>query len=345
VRFRCRKRLYKRSLRVTDRELAHEIAERLWNEVQAERRFGVRAVTARTIGELFPLYRKTLEARDRSLAHIRQSMSYLERTLEKGARPVEVRTEDLLRTLENGRWQGRTRAYVGEVWRAFFRWCRSIGELERVPTEGVPIVKTARTWVRRRAMTVEEVRRLMAAAPKERALYYLIILRTGLRPAEVRSLTWADLDLEKRTITVRAHASKTQDEVTLPLADDLREALVLEKKRASVLLDAARVMGGKPVRAVQFYQDLLAAKVPLVTAEGRLDIYALRVTFITWLGESGATLLETQKLARHSSPHLTSNVYTRFKVEGLREKVRELPGSFTVGRRKKNRIRRGRRAS
>ena len=47
-------------------------------------------------------------------------------------------------------------------------------------------------------------------------------------------------------------------------------------------------------------------------ADGRvLDFHCLRVTFVTRLGRAGVPLVQAQKLARHSDPKLTSNVYTR----------------------------------
>jgi hypothetical protein len=71
---------------------------------------------------------------------------------------------------------------------------------------------------------------------------------------------------------------------------------------------------------------LKAAGIPKVTEAGKVDFHACRVAYITMLFENGATLKEAQELARHITPHLTTNVYARVRDErlaGLVEQVGE----------------------
>jgi site-specific recombinase XerD len=53
----------------------------------------------------------------------------------------------------------------------------------------------------------------------------------------------------------------------------------------------------------------------LVTEAGKVDFHACRVAYITMLFENGATLKEAQELARHITPHLTTNVYAKVRDE------------------------------
>ena len=71
--------------------------------------------------------------------------------------------------------------------------------------------------------------------------------------------------------------------------------------------------------------DLKAAGIePMV--DGRvIDLHALRVTFITHLSLAGVPLTVAQKLARHSDPKLTSNVYTSLTLADLQKAVQSLP--------------------
>ena len=83
-------------------------------------------------------------------------------------------------------------------------------------------------------------------------------------------------------------------------------------------------MPSDPARSLD--RALKAAGIPKVTAAGKVDFHACRVAYITMLFENGATLKEAQELARHITPHLTTNVYARVRDErlaGLVEQVGE----------------------
>ena len=51
--------------------------------------------------------------------------------------------------------------------------------------------------------------------------YLIFLLLTGLRKNEAATLRWTDVDLEARTITIRAECTKNKQEHCLPLTDFL----------------------------------------------------------------------------------------------------------------------------
>jgi site-specific recombinase XerD len=55
--------------------------------------------------------------------------------------------------------------------------------------------------------------------------------------------------------------------------------------------------------------------------------HALRVSFITHFSLGGVPLAVAQKLARHSDPRLTSNVYTSLSLAELHKAVQALPAT------------------
>ena len=67
--------------------------------------------------------------------------------------------------------------------------------------------------------------------------------------------------------------------------------------------------------------DLEAAGIPKNTPDGKIDFHACRNAYVSLVVESGATVKETQELARHSTPQLTMNVYARARTERLSEAV------------------------
>src|SRR5579885_2822515 len=62
---------------------------------------------------------------------------------------------------------------------------------------------------KRRALTVDEARRLLDAIRDDRLeAFFLVLLELGLRKGEASALRWDDIDLEARTLVVRATLSR-----------------------------------------------------------------------------------------------------------------------------------------
>ena len=61
-------------------------------------------------------------------------------------------------------------------------------------------------------LKLSETKRLITTAQRENpncAVAAALLVYTGIRPREVRRLTWRDIDTEEKTITVRSQCSKT----------------------------------------------------------------------------------------------------------------------------------------
>ena len=71
-------------------------------------------------------------------------------------------------------------------------------------------------------------------------------------------------------------------------------------------------------------EDLATAEVPYETAEGVADFHALRVCYATRLARAGVSLVQAQKLMRHSDPKLTANIYTRLRLDDAHEAVAKI---------------------
>jgi integrase len=190
---------------------------------------------------------------------------------------------------------------------------------------------------RRRALTVDELRALFAAAEggrefrglsgPQRSMLYRIAVGTGFRAGEIAALTTADfaLEAEPPTITVPAAYSKHRREDVQPIRQDLADYL------------RARLFGRSPksrifnVRALadntsdMIRRDLEVAGVAHATDDGIADFHALRHTFITQVVAAGASIHEARKLARHSSPEITFRVYTHARLEDLSRTLASLP--------------------
>jgi integrase len=194
----------------------------------------------------------------------------------------------------------------------FFAWLVREGRWPTNPVKQVAPVKVNGKVRERRALTEEELRRLLEAAPPHRALVYRVAATTGLRRGELAALRWADVDLEAATLRVRATTSKNRREAFQPLPAGTVAAL--KATRGKQQFPSAPVLGSVPGTPT-LRKDLAAAKIPFETEEGVVDFHALRVTYATMLARAGVGLVQAQRLMRHSTPTLTANIYTRLRLD------------------------------
>jgi integrase len=230
----------------------------------------------------------------------------------------------------------------------FCLWMVRCERLPRNPLDGLKVTVTERDLRKnRRALTVAEAEKLLAAAEtgktifdltgKERRLIYALALGTGLRRGEIAGLTWADLDLKgpNPTIVVRAAYSKHKRTDTLPLRADLARALAdWERQQPIITLkpglerSPAKVFSLTTSRTAEMItHDLKWAEVRFKDIKGRTDVdfHSLRHTYGTWLAEAGVSLQRVQVLMRHGTPGLTMK-YTHLLPEEQRPSVEALPG-------------------
>jgi len=159
----------------------------------------------------------------------------------------------------------------------------------------------------------------------DRAVLYLLAVRTGLRASECASLTAKSFDLTGRTVTVQAAYSKRRRTDTLPLRSDLARLLVewLPGRTGPLWPGTWLERSARMIR-----RDLEAAGIPYETGEGVFDFHGLRHQFISDLARSGVHPKVAQELARHSTIALTmdrySHVLDQQKVDAL-ESLPALP--------------------
>lgn len=190
----------------------------------------------------------------------------------------------------------------------FISWCVTHKYLRENPITKIkrPDKTIQEEW---RALTLEEVKALLLKSPVERRLMYEMALITGLRAGELRALRVDQLDVINNCLRPKAEDAKNRKKVAQPLPVELAQrlaALAIGKLPNRVLLDLPR----HPDR--EFARDAEKAGIVLATVEGKAVFHSLRKSFVTILQQhAGATLGETQKLARHSTPVLTANAYTK----------------------------------
>ncbi|MFA5140658.1 MAG: tyrosine-type recombinase/integrase [Elusimicrobiota bacterium] len=194
------------------------------------------------------------------------------------------------------------------------------GALSQSPAKSVRKIREPKKQVR--YLSAEEVRALLSAAGDRLGPIIETFLHTGLRRDELAHLTWADVDLNRKAVTVQAKDGwhpKDYEARHIPMTVRLAEIL------------SARPRGGSPY--IFHTQGGGAHEGNILTRDFRklaracgikgASIHTLRHTFASHLVMSGADLYTVQKLLGHSSIK-TTEIYAHLAPDFLRAAVARL---------------------
>ncbi len=207
---------------------------------------------------------------------------------------------------------------------AFLNWCIQQRRLLANPLANVTRTDQTIKMRKRRALTVEEIQRLLTAAGPRRLLY-LVAVTTGIRRGELETLRWGDVHLDgiRPFIALRAETTKARRADTVPLRHDV--AGELRRAKPKHVATNTPVFGRIP-RMRDLKPDLDRAKIDYKDAEGRqADFHSLRMTFGTMLAKSGVAPRTAMELMRHTDLRLTMNVYTDPSILDTGGAVENLP--------------------
>jgi integrase len=172
---------------------------------------------------------------------------------------------------------------------------------------------------------------------RERRVFYILAVYTGLRWREITRLRWQDfyLYIPKPVVIVPAGQTKNGKQEELPLVATVVDAL--KGHRTALAVDTDHVFSGQPTLKT-WKRDLARAGIITRHVEGkketyegyvdgrdrRLDRKCLRMSLCTWLKEAKVDLRDAQRLMRHHDPKLTSNIYTDVHWPDLRNAVESI---------------------
>ncbi len=146
--------------------------------------------------------------------------------------------------LRQQRRAASTRNKYVQMVKALFRWAERKGYIARNPITDAETIRREKHAKRQRRLAPDllsnegkliregEESRLLAVAGAHLQRLIIAALESGMRRGELLALTWADVNLERREITVRAETTKTRTARVLPISDRL--AGVLEMARATI---------------------------------------------------------------------------------------------------------------
>jgi integrase len=359
-----------------DRRVAERMRAQLISQRDLERAgLGTIEGQSMPLAELRDSYLADLEARVGAMQYrnVRDALSRVLGAV-RAQRVRDLRVIDVMRHRNDRLRAGvsnRTANADAAAMRALLNWGVAVQLIAENPLRGLKPLPMGEKNLRRvrRALSDDEIAKFLAAADEDDAecaarksaertiehhtrgrayakrhrtprvpqrILWQALIETGARWGELTRATWADLDVERRGLTLRAETTKSGRTRVVPL----REALVAEllalrvvhrRVRRKVVQADDRVMltpdGADHDRATTgmrrlFRRVLDRAGIDRVDAHGRaIDIHALRHTAASRMARHGVPLVVAQKVLGHASPDMTARVYTHLEVDDLREAV------------------------
>lgn len=182
--------------------------------------------------------------------------------------------------------------------RRIFNIAAQKGWVDKSPFQsGDALISHASETERVRILTKEEENALYAHCTGKREHLKAILigaLDTCLRKNELFTLTWADVDLPNKRISVQALNAKTLKPRIVPVTKRFHEELVGLKKRGIGTEDGDLVFGIESSAKNAFYSALTAAGI------SDFRFHDLRGTGITRLLRAGMNATEVMKISGHT---------------------------------------------
>lgn len=290
-------------------------------------------------------FERHLRAGDREGETVRLVMARLRVVMDGVNRLVDLTAshlEDVLARLKAERnASAQTRKHYIRNAKQFTRWLVRKKAMNSCPLADVevPAVKKDRRHVRRAerpeflttlyASMTERNKSIRHLTAEDRVWLYVVAAATGYRAKELSRLVPADflLDLADPVVVLPGgRTTKNAEPTVQPIDPALVPGLAafLAKKKAGQPVWPGKWRTGKWAGQM-LKRDLAAAGLPYKDHRGRVfDFHSLRATYITALALSGAPFSDVQRLARHSDPKLTMDVYVDNGITQLAGSVRKI---------------------
>lgn len=291
-------------------------------------------------------YAKYLEGKGDTPEYIKKTSSRISRISSKCRFKMlpDIRADKIQQWLSDElkaeRISQQTHNHYIKAFRGLLNWLR---KEQRLIGENSALTLHTRTITqrrRRRALNIDEISFLLdwlrnhgqeayGLTGTERAHLYHLAVATGLRANEIRSLTVSSIDAVNKTVSVEAAYTKNKRAATLPINDELLNALA--RLTAHKLPTAPLFQNVPKMTAEMLRNDMAAAR---KTADGKpedfldphgADFHALRHTFCTLLAAGGVHPKTAQVLMRHGSIQLSLDVYTHSYRDSEKAAINSLP--------------------
>ncbi len=206
--------------------------------------------------------------------------------------------------------------------RTFYKYCLRENLIDKTPMTGIKALKLPKTVVK--FVSETDINKVSFADNTDFAtlrdhLLFEMLYQTGMRQAELRGLT--DADVDKTGLQVKIHGKRNKDRI-VPLSREmialisqyqaLRDATFAEKADRFLLNDKGQEM------SASYIYNKVHHMLEGVTTLKQKSPHVLRHTFATHLLDEGASLVAIQKLLGHEDL-ATTQIYAHTTIEQLKK--------------------------
>src|SRR5919197_2626197 len=231
----------------------------------------------------------------------------------------DVRKVDVLEYLAALAKRGLTgvaRARKLSALREYFRFCESLGLLEKSPTAGIDTPK--REKHSRHYLRSDEFTKTLSLAggnPRDYAILQ-VFLQTGIRVSELAGLTLTDVDLHKPAITVRGKGN-SEREIALEKrgVQALKNYLAVRPECLSDILFLN--YKGEPI-SERGIRKLVVKYRKNAGITKRESCHPLRHTFATYKAEKGVSPFQLQQWLGHANLN-TTQIYAHLGKQNAKK--------------------------
>lgn len=201
--------------------------------------------------------------------------------------------------------------------KAGFEYAVRVGWLDKNPFKGVKQVHMPESDYPV-YLDEAEVKQLLAAIPdiefRRLIRFYLL---TGCRRTEAMMIDWRDVDLDRRTLVLRASTTKTRRNRVLQVGDKLRDLLVEQGPKTQGKLFPRWKTGSVTAMFRRFVKECHFNR--------KITVHSLRHTATVHFLMAGVDMFTISKILGHTSVRTTETVYAHVPVEHKREAMDKLP--------------------
>ena len=206
--------------------------------------------------------------------------------------------------------------------RTFYKYCLREGLVTRTPTTGVKSLKQEKALPK--FIPEHDINKVSLAEGDDFAacrdmLLFELLYQTGMRQAELRNMT--DADVDRAALVLKVHGKRNKDRL-VPLSPQmitlinqyqaLRDATFGPHADRLLLNDKGEAM------SPYYVYNKVHAMLESVTTLKQKSPHVLRHTFATHLLDEGASLVAIQKLLGHEDL-ATTQIYAHTTIEQLKQ--------------------------
>ncbi len=248
------------------------------------------------VGEYFAYYKAN--RRPRSVERHKTSWVALQPVF-ADKRLSEITPLDFERYRRNRQKVGKSDVTINRelaMMRNLYSMATKWGKADKNPVKEVKLAKENNQRIR--YLTYEEEERLITACKEPLKPVVIAAIHTGFRKSELLSLTWDDVNFQRRVVTVQAGYAKNGESRSVPMNEVLKRTLELSKTFEGAVF---RNRHGKPYKSVNtaFNNAVKRAEIE------DFKFHDLRHTFASRLVMGGVDLPTVKELMGHKDITMT----------------------------------------